>query len=239
MVPSWTETLLRAGVDVVGRTRYCIHPAQKITNIPVVGGTKDISWDTVIDINPDLILFDKEENPLELAEECEFPFHATHVTSLESLQKDLESLGDLFKNPQLIEWAVDCYDLLQMPQRRWDFKNIPGLIEMIREPQSSEVPLVYVIWKKPWMAVGPETFIGSMIHYLGGKVLVLEEGNKYPVFEIEQNQDAFYLFSSEPYPFAKKSSELKRLGVAGAIVDGECYSWYGVRALQFLTTLRS
>ena len=85
MVPSWTETLLKAGVNVVGRTRYCIHPPKLITNIPIVGGTKDVSWDLVEDLKPDLVLLDQEENPLEMAEECPVPYFATHVNSIESL----------------------------------------------------------------------------------------------------------------------------------------------------------
>ena len=58
MVPSWTETLLRAGIPVVGRTRFCIHPADQVKNIPIVGGTKEVNWDIVQDLKPDLVLMD-------------------------------------------------------------------------------------------------------------------------------------------------------------------------------------
>ena len=43
LVPSWTETWLELGLNVVGRTRYCIHPIGKTKNIPIVGGTKDLN----------------------------------------------------------------------------------------------------------------------------------------------------------------------------------------------------
>ena len=88
MVPSWTETLLYAGIQVVGRTRYCIHPADKVAQIPIVGGTKDIKWDLVQDLQADLVLLDREENPLEMAESSPIPFLATHVSSLRELARE-------------------------------------------------------------------------------------------------------------------------------------------------------
>ncbi|WP_246845057.1 helical backbone metal receptor [Bdellovibrio sp. NC01] len=235
MVPSWTETLLKAGVNVVGRTRYCIHPPKLITNIPIVGGTKDVSWDLVADLKPDLVLLDQEENPLEMAEECPVPYFDTHVNSLESLQKELVRLGEKFENPVLMELAVQCLDILEAPMAKWDSKKIPGFQEWVKPASSSEKEVIYLIWKKPWMAASKDTYIGSVLKKLGAKMVDYPEGEKYPVLEIEDNPDALYLFSSEPYPFAKKIADLKALGVEGAIVNGESYSWFGVRSIEFLS----
>ena len=63
MVPSWTETLISCGVEVVGRTRYCIHPTPVVKDIAVVGGTKNIDWKKVREIDADLLILDQEENP--------------------------------------------------------------------------------------------------------------------------------------------------------------------------------
>src|SRR5690606_21904852 len=123
MVPSWTETLLKAHVQVVGRTRFCIHPPKMITNIPIVGGTKDVSWDLVMDLKPDLVLLDQEENPLEMAEECPVPYLATHVSSLTALQSELARLGEHFENAALMELSVQCLDILEAPTPLWDFKK--------------------------------------------------------------------------------------------------------------------
>jgi len=64
LIPSWTETLIEASrhsdFEVVGRTRFCIHPDDCINNIPVVGGTKDVNWQRVMDCKPDLLLLDRE-----------------------------------------------------------------------------------------------------------------------------------------------------------------------------------
>ncbi len=237
MVPSWTETLIRAGIQVVGRTRYCVHPAAQVADIPIVGGTKEVDWDLVIDLNPDLVLLDKEENPLEMAEKCPLPYLATHVSSLQDLQRDLEKLGDHFENATLMEWAVDCYDILHLPRRNWSFRKIPGLLHWVNLPVEENQQIVYMIWKKPWMSVSRETYIGSVLEHLGARLVNFEPGEKYPVIHLEQYRDCFFLFSSEPYPFHKKINELKALGLTGAVIDGESYSWFGVRSLDFLKSL--
>jgi hypothetical protein len=234
MVPSWTETLLRANVPVVGRTRFCIHPPQKITNIPIVGGTKEVSWDLVMDLKPDLVLLDEEENPLEMAEECPVPYLATHVSSVSSLQKELARLGEHFENASLMEMSVQCLDILEAPKPTWNFQKIPAFQEWVRPASRTYDNVAYMIWKKPWMSISRETYIGSVLETLGAKVAHFPEGEKYPVVELEELRDSFFLFSSEPFPFAKKSTELKALDLEGAIVDGESYSWFGIRSIEFM-----
>ncbi|UOF01708.1 helical backbone metal receptor [Bdellovibrio reynosensis] len=235
MVPSWTETLLRAGVEVVGRTRFCIHPPKMITNIPIVGGTKDVSWELVADLKPDLVLLDEEENPLDMAENCPVPYLATHVSSLETLQKELVRLGEHFESPLLMEWAVDALDVLEAPTAAWDFQKIPGFMEWVKTPSQKEYEnVVYLIWKKPWMTVSQQTYIGSVLQKLGAKMVEFPIDEKYPVIDIEDYEKSFLLFSSEPYPFQKKINDLKALNVEGAIVNGESYSWFGIRSLEFM-----
>lgn len=237
MVPSWTETLLKAGIQVVGRTRFCIHPPKMITNIPIVGGTKDVNWDLVVDIKPDLVLLDQEENPLEMAQECPVPYLATHVNSLETLQKELVRLGEEFRNPELMELAVTALDVLEAPIPKWDPKRIPGFMEWVKTPSQDYEEVLYLIWKKPWMAVSRETYIGSVLEKLGAKIVEFPAGEKYPVLdEVTEFNKALLLFSSEPFPFQKKIADLKSEGLEGAIVNGESFSWFGTRSLEFLKT---
>ncbi|MGZ3768976.1 MAG: helical backbone metal receptor [Bdellovibrio sp.] len=234
MVPSWTETLLRAGVQVVGRTRFCIYPPKMITNIPIVGGTKDVYWDLVADLKPDIVLLDKEENPLDMAEQCPVAHFSTHVTSIESLYNELVRLGEYFQNPKLMEMAVKCLDILEAPKPIWNPQKIPGFMEWVKMPADNPSKVIYLIWKKPWMTVSRETYIGSVLEKLGANLWDFAEGDKYPVIDIEEYKDTLFMFSSEPFPFAKKIVELKELGLEGAIVNGESYSWFGIRSLDFL-----
>jgi hypothetical protein len=235
MVPSWTETLLRAGIPLVGRTRFCVNPANLVENIPVVGGTKEVKWDLVEALKPDLILLDKEENPLEMAELSPCRYLATHVHSLESLQFEMQRLGNEFGSSLLVSWSLQLQSILDQGPLRWNEEEIPGFMEWVITPmRPGPRAVLYVIWKKPWMAVGQNTFIGSMLKQLGAEVLQFIDDEKYPVVEISDFQESLILFSSEPYPFHLKLQELREEGLAGAIVDGESYSWFGIRSLEFL-----
>ena len=92
MVPSWTETLLACGCEVVGRTRFCIHPVEA-RQIPVVGGTKTIDWDRVRALAPDLLLLDQEENPRTMYDESPCDVFATHITSVRDVGPELDRLS--------------------------------------------------------------------------------------------------------------------------------------------------
>ena len=108
LVPSWTETLLEASVHVVGRTRFCVHPEQLVKNIPIVGGTKNIDIKTIQEINPDLVLLDRQENTKEMAHQLVsmgFKLITTDVTDFESLIRACLELGNNLQAPKLIEIA--------------------------------------------------------------------------------------------------------------------------------------
>ncbi len=235
LVPSWTETLIEAGVEVCGRTRFCIHPQGRVANIPVVGGTKDIDWQRVDQLKPDLIILDREENPKEFAEQSPFPWLATHVTDLNSARNEMRKLGEALKNKKIQAWATQWDELLALKCGAWSLDRIPGAIGKLPAPrQSEDQEIIYVIWKKPWMAVNENTFIGSALRFLGAPLADLQTDKKYPEITEEFLRDKYLLFSSEPFPFHKKEKELAALGFSGSLVDGEGFSWFGVRSLNFL-----
>ncbi len=232
MVPSWTETLLWAGVQVVGRTRFCVHPVEEVSAIPIVGGTKDWSLRKVRALEPDLLLLDREENPRFMAEEG-LPFWASHIHGVESLPEALTDLSKRLKSSRLFELGERWRTVLDAPIREGDSLELPGILEWGRRPTGSVKSIVYVIWRDPWMAVGPSTFIASVLAKLGLRVYPFEEN--YPQFQMESlGAETLLLFSSEPYPFLRKREGLEELGRPYAFVDGECFSWFGVRSLKFL-----
>lgn len=234
LVPSWTETLIAAGVPVIGRTRFCIHPEEMMEFIPAVGGTKDVDWDKVQSYKPDFVLFDKEENTLTMAKDCPVPWIATHVQSMQDMPKELLKLGDQFRAPQLYELAKRWEKVIQStPQISTQQAFPPALIEWIKPLTETPDNIIYVIWKNPWMAAGHSTFIGSVLEWFGLKIWNQE---KYPEFTIDDFKQSKNLFlcSSEPYPFAKRRDAMMELPGAVALVDGEKLSWFGIRSLEFL-----
>jgi len=231
MVPSWTETLLSAGVDVVGRTRFCIHPTAAVKGIPRVGGTKDWNLGRVLELKADLLILDEEENPKWMASRTALPVWASHVTGIEHLPDQLTELADLLENSELMSLA-----------RRWELVSacppvcgeLPGVLEWGRRPVGPIDSVLYLIWRDPWMAVAPHTFVGSILHKVGYPVYPFEK--RYPEVDLADFDPAttLLLFSSEPYPFMRKREGIEELGFPYAFVDGECFSWFGVRALEFL-----
>lgn len=172
----------------------------------------------------------REENPKAFVENCPFPWVATHVKDLSSLETELERLGELLSSSELKGFA----------RRLWKIKNggwKPALPrDFFMETWGEWTPdeeMVYVIWKDPWMAVGPETFIASLLGFLGLRMAPLPPG-KYPEIPESLLRTKLGFFSSEPFPFAKKTALARAVSPRGALVDGEALGWFGIRALRFL-----
>ncbi len=241
LVPSWTETLIEAGVNVVGRTRFCIHPEAKVAAIPAVGGTKDWEWERLMALKPDLLVLDREENPKFMSEQTDIPFVDTHVTCIEDVPIQLKKLAERLKVPRLLETASRWERLVQRgPRPDWDgVSDFPGIIEWGTRPLKPVQQIEYVIWKKPWMAVSKYTFIGSVLANCGLEPFLKSYPAKYPTIEFAVvNQDqTLLLFSSEPFPFRKIIKSLAQLGYPFALVDGESFSWFGSRTLRFLESV--
>lgn len=240
MVPSLTETLIECGVEVIGRTRFCIHPKKRIGSIPVVGGTKEIRWERCAKLKPDLVVFDKEENNKEMADSCPFPFHATHISSLQNVCSELEILSSLVVSSGLKSLANKWKILADVPDlqfRGWN--EIPTLSNRIGTNRGNFEKVEYMIWRDPWMTASSQTFIGSVLKKVGLSEYLQASDAKYPTLNPSQTPDAstFYLFSSEPFPFERYMSDLERIGFNGGLVDGEFFSWFGSRSYRMLSEL--
>ncbi len=234
LVPSLTETLIAAGAEVVGCTRYCIHPEEIVNKICKVGGTKDLKINEIINLKADFVILDQEENTLEMANSLGHTIQqiVTHVVSIPTLAIELNKLSVLLNLPLLQNYSERLIKLNGMKSKipfpiKSDFKNI-----------------IYIIWKDPWISVARETFIGSVLDYMGWGDKLWTPPKKnilknelYPQFQLSDiPPNTLLLFSSEPYPFAKQQNMLKEkfANFPYLIVDGESYSWFGLRSLRFL-----
>jgi hypothetical protein len=256
MVPSWTETLLEAGLPVVGRTRFCIHPQNQIKEIPAVGGTKDIDWKKVEVLGARYIILDKDENPenfyVDALKHGLIPL-VTHVFNFESAATGLTLFAETFSEnnetavaaESLRSWASAYLRLSKLsnsvsyPGRGW--VDSPFIERWIKEPSSVSRKTLsprYLIWKNPWMEVSRSTFIGDVASRCGFELPPLAK--KYPVVDLAtlSPESTVLLLSSEPFPFRTQGltdSELEPY--PRAIVNGESASWFGIRTLRFLQTI--
>jgi hypothetical protein len=210
-----------------------------------VGGTKDIDWSKVRALEPELLLLDREENTRSMAEDSPSEVFSTHVTAVDDLAPELRRLATRLDEPALREVAGRWSSVEQARDELKRWQDLPGVIEWLRMPEDEAIgPFAYLIWRDPWMGIGPGTFIASMLEAVGLPREMLfprapVDGNpKYPIVEPDAlPRNAVLLASSEPYPFHRKLDALLALDRPVAIVDGECFSWFGVRSLAFLEGL--
>lgn len=246
MVPSWTEMLIAADVPLVGRTRFCIEPKNKVNSITAVGGTKDWDIDLIRSLNPNLLILDKDENP-KMMSKSGYPFIATHVKDLRSCSEGILQIKNEIQKLGLLDSANKLEDIATRWQTQfqtspswqlnfdsWD--QLPGLMEWVEKPKTLIEHIYYVIWKNPWMVATKETFIGHIADKVGLPLSQIVSPLTYPELDIEKMnpKNTLLLFSSEPFPFHKKIEDLRGLGFPSAIVDGQKFSWFGVGALKFL-----
>ena len=218
LVPSITEALFDLGLtenEVIGRTKFCIHPSEKVKNVTVIGGTKNINIEKIKALQPDLILANKEENVKEQVEALmdDFKVIVTNVENIEDNYYLLKTLGRLFNK----EEKAQCFNL-----KIYDILNEAKV--------SSKVKVVYLIWKNPYMTIGSDTFIHKILGEIGFEN-IFKDRNRYPVIETEDLKEAeIIMLSSEPFPFKEKHIEELKVFYPDKkimIVDGEAFSWYG------------
>jgi ABC-type Fe3+-hydroxamate transport system substrate-binding protein len=234
LVPSQTELLYDLGLDeeVVGITKFCVHPEEWFRNKKRVGGTKTVHIDIVKALQPDLIIANKEENTKEQIEELSslFPTWVSNIQNVEEGLEMISKVGELTARAQQATTLIN--EIGQGFNDLHKNKNMPERV-------------AYLIWRKPWMCAGGDTFISDMISKMGW-INVMADKDRYPEITIEELKEQhtdIVLLSSEPYPFKDIHIEEIKLILPEArikLVDGELFSWYGSRmkkATEYLTFL--
>jgi ABC-type Fe3+-hydroxamate transport system substrate-binding protein len=225
LVPSQTELLYYLGLEdeVIGITKFCVHPAKWFKTKRRVGGTKTLCIDLIKNLNPTLIIANKEENVKEQVELLSKEVDVW-VTDVNSLQDALLMIADV---GILTAKTNEASQLIQKIEKK--FLNL--------DTPDKEISAAYLIWKNPYMAAGGDTFISNMMQHCGLQN-VFNNKDRYPEISMEQIKNLncqLLLLSSEPYPF--KQDHLKDLKIylpetKIVLVDGEMFSWYGSRLLK-------
>ena len=223
LVPSQTEFLFDLGLEeeVVGITKFCVHPSEWFQTKARVGGTKTINFEKIAALRPDLIIGNKEENDRTQIETLaeHYPVWMSDITTLNDATDMMLRLGVLTDKTEKAQALVTeirkffhAYLMQEMPIRR----------------------VAYFIWRKPYMVAAQGTFIHEMLGMAGFKN-VFNYLDRYPEITLDTlaaaQPDCIFL-SSEPYPFAEKHIAVFQEACPAAriqIVDGEMFSWYGSR----------
>lgn len=221
-VPSQTELLFSLGLDqeVIGITKFCVHPQAWRKQKSRIGGTKKLNLDTIKALRPDFILANKEENSRKDIEALakNYPVYVTQQATLE-------------------EAYVEIMNIATIVAKKKEGKKLVGRIKKGFKqinPLSESITVAYFIWRKPYMTVGGDTFIHDVLTFCGFDN-VFKDKQRYPMVkslnELKGKVD-YILLSSAPYPFSEKHvAEFSSIAPV-ALVDGEMFSWYGSRLLK-------
>ena len=240
LVPSITELLfdLDLGAQVVGRTGFCIHPRERLRDVPKVGGTKDVDLDRLRALAPTHVIVNIDENRREqVAAMREFVPHVvvTHPNAPEDNAALFRLIGGLFDRAPAAEALCAALD-----------------VELAQcAPLRAQLPaerVLYLCWREPWMSVASDTYIARTLAAVGWQVLHGPGGHagaaRYPQVDLDAcvPQVERVLLSSEPFPFTARHVEelaARFPRVAVQLIDAEMTSWYGSRAVAGLHYLRA
>jgi iron complex transport system substrate-binding protein len=236
LVPSQTELLIDLGLEtsIVGVTKFCVHPSNLRKQKAIVGGTKQVKFEKIKALAPDIIFCNKEENTKEMVAELEkiAPVWISDVNSIQDCVEMIQSFGEIF----LVE--AKAKEMIESIQN--ELVNFEKA--MLEKPTFKTA---YLIWKDPYMVAGRNTFINTLLDLNKFQNIFANRNERYPEILINELKTAdLILLSSEPFPFQQKhidelSQALDNKNVL--LVDGEYFSWYGSRlkeAFRYFRTLQ-
>lgn len=229
LCPSLTELVfaLGRGTELVGITDYCVHPASGVGAIEKVGGTKSPKVERIVELVPDVVLVNEEENRVEDAR----ALAALGVRCHNTFPKDALQTAAMVRDiGGVLDRQLEAERIAQDIEQR-----VARVADAARGQR--EVSWAYLIWRKPWMTVNDDTFASALLALAGGRNVFAARAERYPEISLEELVTANperVLLCTEPFPFeAKHIDEL--CAATGwprsrfAIADGEYLSWHGSR----------
>ncbi|MDX3190696.1 helical backbone metal receptor [Streptomyces sp. MN03-5084-2B] len=217
LVPSLTEAVeVSAPGRLAGATDYCTHPSD--LDVPRVGGSKYPKLDRVLDLAPDLVLANAEENRQEDVERLRangipvwvMAAAATVPAALGSLRRILTQAYELDEP----EWLVAAETV-------W------------REVRPVRFHAVVPVWRKPWIVLGRDTFAGDVLRRVGVANVYATAEERYPRPDVEElrahlSTDADLLvLPDEPYLFTEEDGPDHFPDAWYVLVSGRYLTWYG------------
>lgn len=225
LVPSLTEAVATTRPEaLVGATDWCTHPVELA--VARVRGTKNPDLKAILELRPDVVLANKEENrelDVRRLREAGVP---VWVTVTESVPAALKSLRRIFTD--CLQWPTPSW--LEEAARMWD-RPVPPVRARTAIP----------IWRDPWMVVGRSTFTGDLVRRLGVENVFAGHPERYPHVDLPELQEAefdFVLLPDEPYEFSPDDGPEAFPGSRTVLVSGRLLTWYGPSLVAAYRDLR-
>lgn len=260
LVPSDTFTLVKllGASALVGRTDYCVEPAPELVNVPSVGGTKDYSVEKILDLQPELVIANQEENTKATLEQLAQEGCAVFVAFPKRVEDGI-ALMARYARIFGVEKDERVKELIRGGHRA---------LEAQRTARAALTPLrtFCPIWMDPLMTVHGDTYISDALDLAGAQNVFADRERRYPLAadlgkaaplpkervagrdtryprvtldELVARAPELVVLPDEPHPFSKEDADVFRgldLPAARqgrvAHVDGKDICWYGAWAVE-------
>ena len=224
LVPSLTETVaVTAPGLLVGATDWCTHPAD--LDVVRVRGTKNPDVERVVALHPDLVLANAEENR-------EPDLDALRAAGLAVWVTDVRTVDGAFTS--LARMLVAC----GLDRPRWLDEAVAAWAHA--SPTLARRRAVIPIWRRPWMAVGSDTFTGAVLDRLGVDNVLASSPERYPRIAVDDLPAVdLVVLPDEPYRFTADDGPEAFPGVPAALVSGRHLTWYGPSLVEAPHVLRA
>jgi len=211
IVPSLTESIACTDASLlVGATDWCTHPAD--LDVTRVRGTKNPDVERIHELRPDVVVANAEENREVDLQRMRDLGIAVWVTAPTTVRSALTSLTAMFEALHIEppSWLADA-------EREWGRRKPPATRHAV-------VP----IWRRPWMALGRDTFAGDVLAHLGVRNVLAGSDQRYPRIDPGSlPAHDLVVLPDEPYAFADDDGPEAFPGVEYACVSGRHLTWYG------------
>ncbi|TWV56673.1 ABC transporter substrate-binding protein [Streptomyces misionensis] len=215
LVPSLTEAVAETLPGaLVGATDWCSHPAE--LDVVRIGGTKNPKVERIVELAPDLVVANEEENRAP-------DLDALRAAGLRVLVTEVRTVPDAFT--ELARVLAAC----GASERPGWLRQAEAVWAALPEPTERRTAVVPV-WRRPWMVVGRDTFAGDVLARLGVHHLYAGHAERYPRIPLEELRAAapdVVVLPDEPYRFTAEDGPEAFPGLACALVSGRHLTWYG------------
>lgn len=234
LFPSATETLFELGLwdQVVAITTFCTMPAAAMRDKAKAGGTKNPDIEHILELKPDVVIVNSEENRKEDAEALRnagIPLYITHPRTIEDAVNMIAGFGHEFgaeaKSKQLCSEIFERLNRLRPPTR---YRSL------------------VLVWNEPYMTARRDTYVHSVCGTFGFDNVVEEADAPYPILagaDVQRLQPDVLLLPDEPYAFREKHAQEMRAKfpeVAAVrnnrilLFNGMYLTWHGYGTLRAL-----
>ncbi len=204
LAPSITEIIyaLGAGGELVGDTDYCDYPPEAKLKRHV-GEVVNPSLERIVALKPDLVFGTAEANRRETADQLArlgIPLYGLTAHNLAQTLVSIQDVGEVLGREK------EAQEMLRTLRAR--LAAVERRVAGLPRPK-----VLFVVWYRPLITVGPQTFISDVIHRAGGISISDDLQGEWPrlSLEVALQRDPDVILIPKTAAFSPSREEFEKL----------------------------